>query len=1264
MFCSFISFAQDYLPKTLIVKAKESYRSYFSTGSTDDPRIEGVFSIAGVTKVGKEYPGSTRPEKQFHDNGIAFTDLSRTYRIEYSKEIDPKDLIGKFMGTGAFEYVEVSNIHQPMFKPNDAEIDSLYYLELMNLYAAWDSTKGDTNVVIGISDTGFDIDHPDFVDNVKYNYADPIDGVDNDGDGYIDNFRGWDLADNDNNPQVGGNWHGIYVASFAGATADNSLQFAGTGFRCKIVPLKIESGGFLTAGPLSIYYAATHGFDVVNCSWGSPNSYTQNEQDLMKFATIDNNCLVVASAGNNHTTERWYPAAYDWVLSVGGTDPTGKEKWLMDPTTGSVYNDHVDVMAPAEQLYALNNGGGTLGGRLGTSMSAPMAAGIAGLVKSRFPSWTALQVLEQMKSTCTFMDTVAFNAPYAGKIGKGLLNADAAVNDLTNPGLIFDAATFTDGADELYHAGDTVSLYGTVFNILVGSSAATRYRVTTESPYVEFIDSLHNLIAIPFNSNVNTISVPFRFRIKDDIPENEQVWFKVFVEDGDYYNWRNVSVILNPDYVNVKENNLEFSIASSGKIGFNGANGSQDIGVGINYKENGNVLFQMGVMASLDGTKTSFVLDEDFEKTSDLIEANAMEADKVVYTNYNDDPAGANKIGIDVKQKTMVWKAADRSDFIILEMNIINTSGSDINGLNFGIYSDWDITNANLNTAVFDSSITTGYTAFAGGTHAGVHILSDSSFQHYAVTNDGSAGAINVYDGFSSAEQYLSISGGDAFNSAGPKDVAQTVGVGGLNILAGDSVKVAFAIVAGDDAAGITSASLEADTAYDELYKLNTEIVYIDSASCYGVCDGEAAVWARGGVGTLSYDWFDLAGTPTTDSVNAVCAGTYHVEISDLSGLKDTLEVVVESPDQLVLDLGSDTSICNYDSISIDAGAGYSYVWSPGGETSQVLSDVKSANTYKVVITDGSGCSDSDEVVLSVVVPATVDLGVDTSFCDLDSLVLDAGPGFTYSWDDLSINQTRTVRVSGDYEVTITDVNGCVDSDEVSVTVLPLPVVDLGIDTFACNGDSVLIDAGVFLGYSWLPNSEETQTIFAKESDDYSVEVTGANGCVASDTVQVDFSSGPTVSFADTAMSDGASCDGTVLGVIDIVDAPLSSISWSDDAGRDSLKAVDLCAGSYTLIATDSYGCVDSATVEIIDVESVSSVGGDFKIYPNPSNGFVTIEGAEINDVQIFNSVGGLVYKSNISGGIINLSQFAEGSYLMVVSTDEGQVTKQLLIKK
>ena len=1264
--CSILSFGQDYLPKTLIVKAKESFRDYFDKGLTDDPGVEGVFTIAGVHSVKQEYPMSTRPKKQFHLNGIAYTDLSRTYKVEYAKDIDPKDLIGKFMSTGAFEYCEPSNIHLPLYKPNDPEIDSLYYLELMNLYAAWDSTKGDTNVVIGISDTGFDIDHPDFVDNVKYNYADPIDGIDNDGDTYIDNFRGWDLGDNDNNPQVGGNWHGVYVSSFAGATADNGIQLAGTGFKCKIVPLKIETGGLLTAGAQSIYYAATHGFDVINCSWGSPNSYTQNEQDLMKFATIDNNCLVVASAGNNNTTENWYPAAYDWVLSVGGTNTTGKEKWLSSPTVGSVYNNHVDVMAPAEELYALNTGGGAiLGGRIGTSMSAPMASGVAGLVKSRFPSWTAIQVLEQIKATCTNMDTVAFNAPYQGKIGKGLINADKAVNDVTNPGLIFDAAVFTDNDNELYHAGDTLNLYGTVFNVLAGSSAATRYRVTTESPYIEFIDSVHNLVAIPFNANVNTISVPFKFKIKDDIPENEQVWFKVFMEDGDYYNWRMVSVILNPDYINVKENNLEFTIASSGKLGFNGANGAQDVGVGVNYKENGNVLYQMGIMASLDATKTSFVLDEDFEKSSDLIEANGMEADKVVYTHYNDGPAGVDMIGIDVKQKTMVWKSADRADFVIMEMNIVNTSGADINGLNFGVYSDWDITNPNLNEAVFDSSILTGYTSFSGGTHAGIHILSDSAFQHYAITNDGTSGAINIYDGFSSTEQNLSVSGGDAMNSAGPKDVAQTVGVGGINIPAGDSVKVAFAIVAGDNYTEIQNASLQADTAYDELYKLNTEIVYVDSTSCFGTCDGEAAVWARGGVGSLAYDWFDLAGTPATDSVNNVCAGTYHVEISDLSGLKDTLEVIVETPNQLAINLGGDTAICNYDSISFNAGPGFnSYLWSPNSETSQVISDVKLSGTYKVVVTDGTGCSDSDEVILTTLVPSIVNIGPDTSICEGDSVLIDAGLASSYLWSDLSTNQTNYLKTAGSYSVTVTDLSGCVDSDSIVISINALPVIDLGVDTAVCNGDSVVLNAGGgFSSYLWVPNSETSQTVVTKTSGSYSVVVSDFNACTGSDTIEIVINDNPVVGFLDTVMSDGASCDGNIMATVS-TGTPLYTLNWNDDAGRDSLNAINLCPGDYVLTATDANGCIDSSAVEIVNVESSGLLESDLKIYPNPSNGIISIEGIDSREIQIFNAIGDLVFKTNQTTKSLNVSQLASGTYMLVVLTGDAQVVKKLVIQK
>ena len=132
-----------------------------------------------------------------------------------------------------------------MYQPNDPSADSVtqYHLKNIQAYLGWAISKGDTNTVIGIVDTGTDWDHPDLQDNIKHNYADTIDGVDNDNDGYIDNYRGWDLGENDNDPSSSvssfGVHHGTGVSGIAAATTDNSKGVAGVGFKCKFLPVKI-----------------------------------------------------------------------------------------------------------------------------------------------------------------------------------------------------------------------------------------------------------------------------------------------------------------------------------------------------------------------------------------------------------------------------------------------------------------------------------------------------------------------------------------------------------------------------------------------------------------------------------------------------------------------------------------------------------------------------------------------------------------------------------------------------------------------------------------------------------------------------------------------------------------------------------------------------------------------------------------------------------------------------------------------------------------
>lgn len=966
-------FAQspNYEKGVLIVKVKPRYESYFANNQTDNYKLERVFDQYQVQSIRKEYPFSARQPESTGVNGVQPADISRIYRVKYSAEKEPQALVGDFLQTGVFVYAEPSFTFELLYTPDDPGIVNQWFLDTINAFEAWDVSKGDTDVVIGISDTGFDIDHPDLVNSVKYNYSDTIDGVDNDGDGYIDNYRGWDLGDNDNNPSVGGNWHGIFVAGVAGATTDNTNQLAGVGFNCKLLPLKINNtAGQLIGAYQSIVYAADHGVDVINCSWGSANSWSQQGQDVVTYATVNKNCLVVASAGNNNDEGVFYPASFDFVLSVGGID-TSNQKWVQSVGEGSNYNEYVDLVAPAMDIMRINNNGGTLGNGRGTSFSAPMVAGAAGLLKSFSPSLTAVQIMLQLKASANVsIYDIPFNTAYQDKLGKGLLDMSAAVTDFSNPGFIFDGAVFTDQGDEWFVAGDTVSMFGSIYNFLASSSASTKISLVCYSPYIKLIDSTFTLGAIVSGNGGSTSSIPFKFEMQPGIPVNEEVTFKVLMEDGSYSNWQMLRYVFNTNYVNINENNIQLSVSSSGKIGFVGDPGDQSIGVGVKHANGDNLLYQMGVMASLDAVKTSFGLDGDFNEERFLWSEIGKGPDYKLHSFYNDDSAGTDKIGISVHQKTMAWNKAELSDFIIVELNIQNNSGADINGLSMGLFSDWDITNASTNVAVYDSIMRTGYVYNAGGKYAGVHVLSDSAVQHYAFDNNGSNGSINQYDGFSSGEQSISILNGNLRDSAGVGDVSHTVGVGGLNIPNGDSLVVAFAIVVGNNYSDIYNASLQSDTTYFNLTHLTIDSIYAQKPNCYADCDGAVAVSASGGGGLLTYTWNDV-GASNGDTLNGVCAGTYQVVVEDENGLKDSLALVLS--DQLplsinitdtIMDLGS---VCQGEiSASVTGGVlPYAVAWNDDLGRDSLRAINLCVGEYELTITDNNGCAIKDTISIS-----------------------------------------------------------------------------------------------------------------------------------------------------------------------------------------------------------------------------------------------------------------------------------------------------------
>ncbi|MFH1321519.1 MAG: gliding motility-associated C-terminal domain-containing protein [Bacteroidota bacterium] len=351
----------------------------------------------------------------------------------------------------------------------------------------------------------------------------------------------------------------------------------------------------------------------------------------------------------------------------------------------------------------------------------------------------------------------------------------------------------------------------------------------------------------------------------------------------------------------------------------------------------------------------------------------------------------------------------------------------------------------------------------------------------------------------------------------------------------------------------------------------------VDLGADTTVCTG-VTITLDAGAGD-SYIWNDAS---TNQTLDATATGTYYVTVTSGSCTgSDTINVTF-SPG-LTVDLGADTSACVGDTITLDAGAGDSYVWNDAS-TNQTL-DVTATGTYYVTVTSGS-CTGSDTINVTFSLGLTVDLGADTSACAGDTITLDAGAGDSYLWNDTSTNQALDVTATGTYYVTVTS-GSCTGSDTINITISPVLSIIMNSDSTACAGDSngtatVTVSGGTApYTYAW-SNGCSSSSCTGLTAGSYWVSITDASGCDDSASVTVFEPSAlvitTTTSPSECGASNGQACVDTVTG-----GTPPYSYSWSNG---DTTSCTDtiLASGSYTITVTDFNGCNDTAVTSVSDL--------------------------------------------------------------------------------
>jgi subtilisin family serine protease len=324
----------EYVPGEVLVKFKSNTTAY---------KINTLHRKIGSFKK-KEFKGVRIHQMRLPD-GVSVEEA-----VEYYKS-DPD-----------VEYAEPNYIVRIDSVPNDTYFNNLWGLHNtgqtggnadadIDAPEAWDLTTGSTEVVIAVVDTGVAYDHTDLAGNIWNNAGETscTDGIDNDGNGYIDDCKGWDFVGNDNDP-ADYNGHGTHVAGTIAANGNNSNGITGIMWQAKIMPLRFlgRSGSGTTADAVSaILYANAKGAHVINNSWGG-SGYSQALKDVIDAS----NAVVVCAAGNsssNNDTSPFYPAAYGSanIISVAATD--SRDNLASFSNYGKT---SVDLAAPGLNIYS------------------------------------------------------------------------------------------------------------------------------------------------------------------------------------------------------------------------------------------------------------------------------------------------------------------------------------------------------------------------------------------------------------------------------------------------------------------------------------------------------------------------------------------------------------------------------------------------------------------------------------------------------------------------------------------------------------------------------------------------------------------------------------------------------------------------------------------------------------------------------------------------------------------------------------------------
>lgn len=486
--------------------------------------------------------------------GLAKTDeiLGRIVTIHFTEKVEENFLTNLLNQDPDIEYIQISNTYQVDAVPNDSLISQQWALQKIKAFDAWDITTGSDTVLLAVIDTGIEYFHPDLRNKIFMNSGEigndingndkRFNGIDDDENGFVDDYMGWDFTDRVGFPfdSTGGdylNWdndpsddqgHGTFIAGIAAAETNNITGIAGTAPNIKILNLRaFDPGGYGEEDDVAaaILYAVQMKAKVINMSFGD-NSFSLVLRDIIRYA-YSQNVVLIASAGNSGSNLPHYPSGYSEVICVGNS--TIDDAVAPSSNWGST----IDLVAPGTNVITTSRNSG-YSSINGTSASAPFVSATAALILSQ-QNFSNEEVKQILKSTSDDIGETGWDL----RSGAGRLNVERALRVLAPSIVKFNHPTmdFATSGNNLLIDATILSAYFQSFKLQLG----TGYNPTNWQSLIEdgknqfnqqniydlnlsnFQDTVYTLRLLVFQNNGRTLEERVNFYVDRTAPQTELV---------------------------------------------------------------------------------------------------------------------------------------------------------------------------------------------------------------------------------------------------------------------------------------------------------------------------------------------------------------------------------------------------------------------------------------------------------------------------------------------------------------------------------------------------------------------------------------------------------------------------------------------------------------------------------------------------------------------------------------------------------------------